>query len=157
MANTHLNFESFAQDAHKYINEVALELDHPEEKNRVLIIWRSVMHTLRDRIHLGESFQIIDPLPMIFKGIYVQSWKYSEKPPLQYETIEEMKNQVKDLQAQFGEKDFPWSKSTEEIISITNNSLKRFIPQGQMEHIIGQMPKEIKDYLGIQVSILKSK
>ncbi len=151
MAHANLNFESFAQDAHKYVNELAEELGHPKEKNRVLIIWRSVMHTLRDRIHLGESFQIIDPIPMIFKGIYVQNWKYSEKPRLQYETIEEMKNQVKDLQAQHGEKDFSWSKSTEEIISITINSLKRFISESQMEHIIGQMPKEIKEYLSEQV------
>lgn len=151
MANANLNFESFAQDAHKYINELAEELGHPEEKNRVLIIWRSVMHTVRDRIHLGESFQIIDPIPMIFKGIFVQNWKYSEKPHLNYETIEEMKNQVKDLQALHGERDFSWSKSTEEIISITINSLKRFMPEGQLEHIIGQMPKEIKEYLSEQV------
>ena len=151
MALANLNFESFAHDAHKYVNELADELGHPEEKNRALIIWRSVMHTVRDRIHLGESFQIIDPIPMIFKGIFVQSWKYSEKPPLHYETIEEMKNHVKDLQALHGEREFPWSKSTEEIISITINSLKRFIPEGQMEHIIGQMPKEIKEYLSEKV------
>lgn len=151
MANANLNFETFAQQAHEYINDLAQELGHPEEKNRVLIIWRSVMHTVRDRIHLGESFQILDPLPMIFKGIYVQTWKYSEKPPLEYETIEDMKNQVKDLQAQHGEQEFSWSKSTEEIISITLSSLKRFIREGQMEHIIGQMPKEIKEYLSEKV------
>lgn len=151
MPHASLNFESFAQDAHKYIKELAHELGHPEEKNRVLKIWRSVMHTVRDRIHLGESFQIIDPIPMIFKGIFVQNWKYSEKPPLHYETIEEMKDQVKALQAVHGERDFPWSKSTEEIISITINSLKRFIPESQMEQIIGQMPKEIKGYLSKEV------
>ncbi len=151
MANAKLNFESFAQQAHEYVNDLAQELGHPEEKNRVLIIWRSVMHTVRDRIHLGESFQIMDPLPMIFKGIYVQNWKYSEKPPLDYETIEDMKDQVKDLQALYGEQDFPWSKSTEEIISITINSLKRFIQGSQMEHVIGQMPKQIKEYLGEKV------
>lgn len=151
MANANLNFESFAQQAHEYINDLAQELGHPEEKNRVLIIWRSVMHTVRDRIHLGESFQVMDPLPMILKGIYVQSWKFSEKPPLKYETIEEMNNQVEKLQAQQGEEEFPWSKSTEEIISITINSLKQFIHEGQLEQIIGQMPKEIKEYLSEKV------
>lgn len=151
MAQSNLNFESFAQDAHEYVNDLARQLGHPEEKNRVLIIWRSVMHTVRDRIHLGESFQIMDPLPMIFKGIYVQNWKYSEKPPLDYETIEEMKTQVKKLQAMHGEEDFPWSKSTEEIISTTLNSLKKFINESQMEEIIDQMPKEIKEYLGEKV------
>ena len=142
---TNLSFEKFAQEAHEYVNELAQELGHPEEKERVLIIWRSVMHTIRDRIHLGESLQLMDPLPMIFKGIYVQNWKYSEKPPKDFDTIEEMKKEVKTMQEQYGEQDFPWKKSTEEIISITVNSLKRFLSESQLQHLKGQMPKEVKE------------
>lgn len=147
MSQSNLNFESFAQDAHKYVNELAEELGHPDEKSRVLKIWRAVMHTVRDRIHLGESFQIIDPLPMIFKGIYVENWKYTEKPPLDYSTLEEMKTQVKNLQAQYGEEDFPWRKSTEDIMAITLGSLRRFLKGNQLEQVINQMPKEIKEFL----------
>ena len=113
-----LNFQNFVQDTHEYINELAAKLGHPEEKDRVLKIWRAVMHTIRDRIFLGESLQVVSPLPMILKGIYVENWKYSEKPPLNYETLEEMKNQVKKLQDSYGEDEFPWKKSTEEIKQI---------------------------------------
>ncbi|CAN5376918.1 hypothetical protein BH23BAC2_BH23BAC2_18000 [soil metagenome] len=147
MANSTLNFEKFANDAHKYINELAEELGHPEEKNRVLIIWRSVMHTIRDRIHLGESLQIIAPLPMIFKGIYVEGWKYSEKPRLSYQSIEEMKEEVKRLQAQNGEKDFPWLISTEKIILITITSLSKFMTDDHLEQIAVHLPMEISDYI----------
>lgn len=142
---TNLSFEKFAQDAHEYVNELAQDLGHPDEKERVLIIWRAVMHNLRDRIHLGESFQIIDPLPMIFKGIYVEDWKYSEKPPKDFDTIEQMKNEVKGMQQQYGEQDFPWKKSTDEIISITLNSLKRFMSEEQLKHVKEQMPKEVQE------------
>lgn len=152
MAQSNLSFNTFAQEAHEYINELATQLGHPDEKARVLKIWRAVMHTLRDRIHIGEALQTIDPLPMIFKGIFVENWKYSEKPPLKYETIEEMKYQVKKLQDQYGEEEFPWSKSTEEIIAITINSLKKFMSEDQLQHIIGQMPKEIKQYFTEKVS-----
>lgn len=147
MSQSNLNFESFAQDAHQYVNELAQELGHPEEKSRVLKIWRAVMHTVRDRIHLGESFQLMDPLPMIFKGIYVENWKFTEKPPLDYSTLEEMKTQVKNLQAGYGEEDFPWKKSTEDIIAITLGSLRRFLKGNQLEEVINQMPKEIKEFL----------
>lgn len=147
MAGSDLNFEKFAQDAHTYINELAEELGHPEEKTRVLIIWRSVMHTVRDRIHIGEAFQIIAPLPMIFKGIYVEGWKYNERPPLNFDTIEEMKEEVKRLQAQNGEQDFPWFLSTEKIILITLNSLCKFLGKHQLEQIASQLPLEIKEYL----------
>lgn len=149
---THLSFDKFAQDAHTYLNGLAQELGHPEEKERVLIIWRSVMHTIRDRIHMGESLQILDPLPMIFKGIYVEAWKYHEKPPLKYETMEEMKEEVKKHQSQKGEMDFPWKKPTDEIIAITLNSLKRYMNENQLHHIEDQMPKEIKQYLKEKVT-----
>lgn len=142
---TKLSFEKFAKEAHEYINQLATDLGHPEEKERVMMIWRAVMHTIRDRIHLGESFQLMDPLPMILKGYYVQNWKYSEKPPMDYDTIEEMKNEVKKLQDMYGEEDFPWSKSTEDIIAITIHSLHRYLSDSQLQHLKGQMPKNIKE------------
>lgn len=147
MGGSDLNFEKFSNEAHHYINQLAEELGHPEEKSRVLIIWRSVMHTVRDRIHMGEAFQIIAPLPMIFKGIYVEGWKYSEKPRLGYDSIEEMKEEVKLRQAQNGEEDFPWFLSTEKIILITLNSLCKFMGQNQLKQIADQLPPEIKEYL----------
>lgn len=144
MANN-LSFDKFAHEAHEYVNRLAEDLGHPEEKERVLMVWRAVMHTVRDRIHMGESLQVMDPLPMIFKGIYVQNWKFHEKPPLDYDTIEEMKNQVKAVQEQYGEQEFPWKKSTEEIISITIDSLKRYLSDEQLNQLKGQMPKEVQE------------
>lgn len=126
------------------MNLLARELGHPEEKERVIQIWRAVMHTIRDRIHPGESFQLFAPLPMIFKGIYVEDWKYSEKPKNKFATVEEMRQKVKKLQAQYGEKDFPWKKSTEEIISITIDSLRQFHDEAQLEHLREQLPADLK-------------
>lgn len=142
---SNLSFDKFSKEAYDYVNELARDLGHPEEKDRVLMIWRAVMHTIRDRIHLGESMQIMDPLPMIFKGIYVEDWKYSEKPPKDFSTIEEMKEEVKALQARYGEEEFPWKKSTEEIISITINSLKPYLQENQLQHLKDQLPKEVKE------------
>lgn len=144
---SNLSFEKFAKEAYDYVNELARALDHPDEKDRVLIIWRAVMHTVRDRIHLGESFQVIAPLPMIFKGIYVEDWKYSEKPPKNFDRVEEMTDEVERVQAQYGEEDFPWKKSTEEIIAITLNSLTRFMSEQQLQQIKDQLPKEIQQVL----------
>jgi uncharacterized protein (DUF2267 family) len=142
---SNLNFDKFAKEAYDYVTELARDLGHPNEKERILKIWRAVMHTVRDRIHIGESMQLMHPLPMIFKGIYVENWHYNEKPPKDFNTIEEMKKEVKAVQAQYGEEDFPWEKSTEEIISITINSLSRFMQGNQLEDIKDQLPKEIKE------------
>lgn len=58
-----------------------------------------------------------------------------------------MKNQVKKHQNDYGEQDFSWSKPTDELIVITLNSLKDFMSKNQLNHIKGQMPKEIKEKL----------
>ncbi|MEX0660633.1 MAG: DUF2267 domain-containing protein [Balneolaceae bacterium] len=139
-----LNFEKHIHEVNEYINQLADSLGHSQEKQRVMIIWRAVMHTIRDRIQISESFDLISPLPMILKGVYTTGWKYTESPPYDFTTIEQMKTQVKALQNQYGEQEFSWGKSTEEIISIVMDSLVKYLPEGQMEHIRGQLPQEIK-------------
>lgn len=152
MKTTQLNFDNFAQDAQKYINELAGTFGHPDENKRSLILWRSVMHTIRDRIHFGEALDIMGPLPIILKGIYVENWKFSEKPLLSFNTMEEMKDEVKRQQSGYGEEDFDWSKSTEELIGIVLKSLNEYMPPEQLEHILGQLPKEVKGTLEEKIS-----
>lgn len=144
MDNANLQLEKYLHETNEYINQLAKDLGHPEERQRVMIIWRAVMHTIRDRIQISESLDLISPLPLILKGMYVNGWKYHETPPYDYESIEQMKTQVKALQNQYGESRFNWSQSTDQIISITLGSLERYFSKGQMEHIRGQLPKDVK-------------
>ncbi len=146
MQNVNLN--KYCQEAHEYFNQLTEKLGHPYEGRRAMIIWRAVMHSIRDRIHIGESFDLISQLPLMLKGLYVENWKFHEKPPMDYHSIEEMKEQVKKLQHQFGEMQFDWDLSTEEIISITLDSLKVYLSDGQIEHIKGQMPADVKSIIG---------
>lgn len=144
MAQSNPGFEKFVQDANSYVKKLAADLGHPDELGRVFIIWRAVMHAIRERIQISESFDLMSQLPLLLKGMYVHNWKYHEKPPLDYDTIEEMKTVVKKYQDQYGEQQFDWSKSTEEIISITLLSLNEYLTEGQLEHVKGQMPEEVK-------------
>lgn len=36
-------------------------------------------------------------------------------------------------------------KSTEEIISITLHSLRRYLSEGELDHVAGQMPKALQE------------
>jgi uncharacterized protein (DUF2267 family) len=145
MEYSNLELEKYLHETHDYINELATDLGHPDEPRRVMIIWRAVMHTIRDRIHISESLDLISSLPMLLKGIYTVGWKYHEKPPLDYETIEQMKTRVKALQNQYGESEFDWAIGTDEIISITLDSLERYLSEGQMEHIRAQLPENVEE------------
>ncbi len=144
MNSSNLQLDKYVHEVNEYISQLASDLGHPDEKQRVMIIWRAVMHTIRDRIQISESLDLISPLPLILKGLYTLGWKYTETPPYNYETIEQMKTRVKNLQSQYGEQEFDWGKSTEDIISTVLDSLERYFAEGQMEHIRGQLPEEVK-------------
>ncbi|MDX1653197.1 MAG: DUF2267 domain-containing protein [Brumimicrobium sp.] len=145
MYASELNFEKFAQEASEYANELADKLDHPNEKQRAMIAWKAVMHTVRDRIEIAESFHLISQLPLILKGVYTEGWKYSDKPLLDYKTIDEMNREVKILQERYGERDFDWNMPTEEITSRVLDSLVKYVDSGQLTHVRDQMPKELQE------------
>lgn len=137
-------FDKFAQEGNEYLNELAADMGHPEEKGQTYILLRSVLHVLRDRITISESFHVLSQLPMFLRGIYVEQWEYREKP-LKIDSLQEFKDAVKQEQAKFGERQFDWSQPTEDLISMILTSLgTRYLTEGQLQHIATQMPKEIQ-------------
>lgn len=138
-----INFDKYAEEGKLFVNNLAEELGHPEEISRTGIVLRAVMHSLRERITISESLHFLSQLPMFLKAIYVDQWKYREKP-LDLNTVEDFKEEVKQHQMQYGEQEFSWSKSTEEIIRIVFAELNTYVTEGEFEDIIAQMPKDLK-------------
>jgi len=139
-----LNFNKYAEEGNRFVNNLAEELGHPEEISRTGIVLRAVMHSLRERITVSESLHFLSQLPMFLKAIYVDEWKYREKP-LDLNTVEDFKEEVKLHQMQYGEQEFNWSKSTEEIIKTVFAALNTYVSEGEFEDIIAQMPKDLKE------------
>ncbi|MFW6223009.1 MAG: DUF2267 domain-containing protein [Bacteroidota bacterium] len=140
-----LNFLKFAEEGQHFVNELAVELGHPEETGRTGILLRAVLHVLRERLTIAESFNLISQLPMALKGIYADNWIFHEKPH-KMKTKEEFAEEVEKYQAQYGEQAFNWNKSTEEIILIVLRALNKYISRGEMEDIIAQMPQDLKAF-----------
>ncbi|MFW5758266.1 MAG: DUF2267 domain-containing protein [Bacteroidota bacterium] len=141
-----LNFEKYAQEGNAFINNLAKELEHPEETARAGMVLRAVLHSLRERITISESLHLLSQLPMFLKAIYADNWKFREKPQ-KINTKEEFINEVEEHQKQFGEQDFNWNKSTEEIIRIVFRTLDIYVSNGEFQDITDQLPKELKDLL----------
>ena len=139
-----LNFEKYAHEGNSFIKELAGNLGHPEETGRTGIILRAVLHTLRERLSIGESLNLVSQLPVFLKGIYVDNWEYKDKPS-EIRTIEDFKNEVKRLQDHYGEQQFNWETPTEEIIRTVISTLGKYISKGEFEDIMTQMPKPLKE------------
>ncbi len=138
-----INFNKYAEEGNSFINRLAKSLGHPEETSRTAIILRAVLHALRERITIPESFNLIAQLPMFMKAIYVEGWKYSEQP--QKFNKKEFLEEIKRHQDQLGENEFPWEESTESIVKTVINELKTFVSKGEIEDILAQLPDEFKE------------
>jgi uncharacterized protein (DUF2267 family) len=142
--NSQLDFEKFVHEANKYFKDLAEMMGHPEEVNRSFIAWRAVMHTLRDRIHTGEAMDMMSQMPMILKGFFAENWQYHEQPQDKFDTMDEMTSHVEKMQEQYGEVNFNWDMSTEEIISTVIDSMKKYLTDGQIDHMKSQLPEELE-------------
>ena len=137
-----INFDKYAQEGNLFIKNLSAALGHPEEKGRTGIVLRAVLHTLRDRLTVGESMHLLSQLPMFLKAVYVDNWKYSEKPE-SYKTIGDFTKAVEKHQEQFGEQQFSWNKSTEEIVQIVFRELGQYISRGEYKDIVAQLPEDL--------------
>lgn len=145
-----LNFEKYAQEGSSFIKLLAKNLGHPDEIGRTGIILRAVLHTLRERITIGESLNMLSQLPMFLKGIYVDNWEYRDKP-LGIKTREDFINEVLAHQNQYGERKFDWDMTTEEIIRTVLSTLGKYVSKDEAENIMSQLPKEIRELFREQV------
>lgn len=138
-----VNFNKYAEEGKLFVSNLAEELGHPEEISRTGIVLRAVLHSLRERITISESLHLLSQLPMFLKAIYVDDWEYREKP-VDLNTVEDFKKEVKLHQVQYGEQEFNWSKSTEDIIKTVFAALNIYVSEGEFEDITAQMPKDLK-------------
>ncbi len=142
-----LHFDKYAQEGNEFVHHLANELGHPDNLGQTGIILRSVLHAFRDRITVSESLDFAAQLPMFLKGIYMDNWKYKEKPE-RLKTMEEFVQYVEEEQAKYGETEFDWKKSTTEIIEIVLKTLKdRYISDGELEDLYSQLPQDIENVL----------
>jgi len=140
-----LNFDKYAQEGNEFINNLATKLGHPQEIARTGIILRAVMHTLRDRLTISESLHLLAQLPMFLKAVYVENWKYIEKP-VRFTTLDDLTDEVKKYQDNYGESEFNWEMHTKDIVRTVLEELGKFISKGESEHIKAQLPQELEDF-----------
>ena len=145
-----LNFNKYAQEGNECMKNLATKQGHPDQIPRTGIILRAVMHTLRERLTISENLHLMAQLPMFLKAVYVDNWKYREKP-LQLSTLDEFTEEVKKYQSQYGENEFNWEKHTKDIVSIVLQELVTYVSKGESEHIKAQLPKELEEFFSQSV------
>jgi uncharacterized protein (DUF2267 family) len=145
--NSITNLEKYLAEGNRFIRELARELEHPEELDQTERILRSVLHVLRDKISTAESFHLMSQLPAYLKLLYIEGWKYREKP-LRIHSIEEFKEEIKNEQYRLGERSFAWKMPTEQIISRVITSLRKYVSDGEFRDMLSNLPEEVHPLFG---------
>ena len=145
-----IHFDKFASDGNAFIKELCMRFNYPDRRTQACIIVRAVLHTLRDSIAIPESLNVLSQLPMFLKAVYVENWKYREKPR-RHKSIEDFTRAVEEEQRAYGESRFDWDISTEEIVRTVIDSLGKYVSEGEFEDIAAELPAPIKDLVQIKI------
>ena len=139
-------FDKYVAEANTFINELSDELGHPDDPQQTIRLLKATLHTLRDRMTISESLDLVAQLPMMLKGLFVEQWKYHEKPPLHFEDIEGFAEAVKNEQARLGAQKINWEEPTADLIKIILQSLREhYLSDGQAIHVLDQMPPGVRE------------
>ena len=137
-----MNFNNYVQKGNAILDELAEELGFSQDRDLAGRILRSVLHALRDRLTIQESFQLMAQLPMIIKGLYVEGWKYSnEKPKIR--TIGDFIHRVIHYDQPAAHHDISTVKDGENAIKSVFKVLKNHVSKGEIEDIKAVIPKEL--------------
>lgn len=134
--------EKFISEQNEFMKELATHLGHTDDERQVERVLRATLHILRDRLTMQQSLHLLSQLPAFLKLMYVEGWKYHEKPT-KYRTLIDFKEAVKDEQFHLGERDFDWNESTAKIAATIIDSLKKYISEGEIRDILSELPSEL--------------
>jgi uncharacterized protein (DUF2267 family) len=140
--NSRTLLEKYIAERNEFLYDLAENLEHPHSIEQVERILRATLHTLRDRLPIQQSFHVLSQLPVFLKILYIEGWKFRERP-VRFRSIEEFKEAVKDEQFRLGERDFNWNMPSEEIISRTITSLRRYLSAGEIKDLFATLPYEL--------------
>lgn len=139
-----LDFDKYAGTGNKVVRMLAEDLQTSREKaGRILT---AVLHSLRRRLTVEESFQLMAQLPMALKAVYVDGWKYKE-PFKRIHHTEEFLDEIRMEDGQTAGYDFGNNEEAKKAVTAVFRTLNYFISEGEKNDIIAVLPDEIKNFL----------
>jgi len=138
-----LKFKEYAIEAQQFVEELAEALGYPQDTDKAVRVLKAVLHTTRDRIIIQESFQLIAQLPTFLKALYVENWKYQDKPK-KFKTKTGLRQAMIDSEHLLDSDDFANEELAIFAFRTVITKLRRYISKGELEDVIAEFPTELK-------------
>ena len=112
-----------------------LGTSHPQQAYSVL---RAVLHTLRDRLTVGEAADLGAQLPMLIRGFYYEGWRPSgRRAKFRHRT--QFLQHVKQLYPGLSDRDC--ESATRAVFRLLANH----VSAGEMQHVKDQLPPDLRE------------
>jgi uncharacterized protein (DUF2267 family) len=139
-----MNFEKYVEKGNLFLKELAQELGNPDDKEKAGRVLRTVLHVLRRRLTIEESFDLISQLPMCIKAIYVDGWKPSPIPDKTIKSVEDFIHEILEEDRRSAGKDFGNEEHAKQVVKAVFRVIKRHVSDGEIQDIKGDLPKSLK-------------
>ncbi len=141
-----LNFNKYVHDGEHFVREIAIEMNAPWDMVKAFRIMRAVLHTLRNRLPLTSSLQLIAQFPMLIKAVYVDGWKSGDEA----KTLRHLGDFLEAVREQGGAglspdlvNDYEVTQAVHAVFAV----LKKHVSEGEINDILATLPKELRPLL----------
>lgn len=131
--------EKYGQDLKKWLQSIAQMLGIQKREDVALQALRAVLHTLRDRMPIGEVFDLSAQLPTLIRGIYFENYRLNDKP--EKINLQELLHRIDEQMVVAGD-----DLSSEKVFKAVLKELHTNISSGELKDVYNAMPKDIKKY-----------
>jgi len=107
------------------------------DRHQAYMALKATLHALRDRLSVEEAAQLGAQLPMIIRGLYYEGWKPARAPE-RATSWETFMKPVYLAVCQNG------GFTPEEVVSAVFDVLSRHVTGGEIDDVIGQLPRDIR-------------
>lgn len=133
-------FDKPLQSANLWLKELAEDMGWDDDHKAYLVL-RGALHALRDRLPVNEAVQLGAQLPLIISGVYYDGWRPVQKP----EKYKHKEDFVEKMKGPFPvNTDVDFEKAAQGVFRL----LARKITEGELDDVVGELPKELKEWWG---------
>jgi uncharacterized protein (DUF2267 family) len=142
-----MKFDIYAQEANKFISEVAEELQI-KDIDQAQRITAAVLHTMREILSPEESMHFISQLPMFLKAVYVNGWHLERKNRIR--TMEQFIEQLMAENPRSANFDFGDTETAKAKTKAVFNVIKQHVSVGELKDMIQQFPQPLLELWSLE-------
>jgi uncharacterized protein (DUF2267 family) len=128
--------DTSVQKTHVWLKEIMGRLE-TTDRHQAYMALKATLHALRDRLSIEEAAQLGAQLPMVIRGLFYEGWR----PAARFDRTTTWETFMRPVYLAACE---DGSFTPEEIVSAVFEVLSRHVSGGEIDDVIGQLPREIR-------------